>query len=97
VPILERTAAAVSVYVVRYGRPTELDCLPQNFIHGSQKSGGFRPADTTCRGSNPCAKQRFIGVDIPDAAEDGLIEQHGFNVSFAPELFGRDFGEGVRT
>src|SRR5579885_723446 len=79
--VLIAAVDAVAVPVVTDGRAAELDRPAQNQadlfcqtieLGGFQLAGGLRRVDAGL-------EQRLVGVDIPDAGDQGLIEQGRFD------------------
>ena len=82
---LEEAAAALGVHVIGYGGTTRLDGLSQHCDDGVVEPAGARiPQPVRHRqGMYPGAKQGFVGVDIPQTAQESLVQQQGFDARLA--------------
>jgi hypothetical protein len=87
---LEKSLHTIGIYVVADGRTTELDRVGE---HGSQGEAEALQLFTgkfagTPAGADSCLKQALIGIDVPNPAEQLLVEQGGFDgkLSTAEEM-----------
>src|SRR5579871_4658858 len=101
--LLKTSEASVGVDVVGYRGATAGDGFGENFANGVVQAAGAGLAEFGGRqkGMNSGAKERFVGVNVADAAEEFLIEQQGFELGLArmqlfPELVEVD-EEGLGT
>jgi hypothetical protein len=87
-----------SVTEVGYGGAAHFDGVAKNVLERAAKLGCFLLTErgTEARRMDSGAPETFIGVDIADAAKDGLVEEESFDTR-APgtdacgECFGVDF------
>lgn len=58
---------------------------PQNLLHVFVELLGLAPGDTASGRArmDTRRKERLIGIDVPNAAQERLIEQQRFNGAFA--------------
>src|SRR5215213_9776219 len=80
-PLLKTASPSLGIHVIRYGRTAKLDRLGQhltNCIDQFCSPGRAEPVGPPSR-VNACAKQSLVGIDVSDAAEHRLIEQHRFD------------------
>lgn len=72
----------VGIEEIGNGRTAEGDGLTENFLEFGIEDFDLigLQVRTTLSGMNFGAPQAFVGVNISDAANDGLIEEQGFNV-----------------
>ena len=77
-PLLERAARAVGVAVVVDRRPSRVDACLQRLDDRVAQRGRLRPRDPVggTQGVDLRPEQRLVGVDVPDAGDPLLVEQH---------------------
>jgi len=82
---LEEAADAVGVDVVGDGRPAEFYGVGEDgderVAEAAEFSAGKQRGQTA--GTDAGAEEGLVGVDVPDAVEQGLVEQRGLDGSAA--------------
>src|ERR1700736_242419 len=85
VPHLKTSLAAVHVHIIGDRGASRIDGFTQYLPEGLVKP--FQPFLPQSRANrqrmNARAKQRFIGVNVPDAAKKPLVQQHRLDSAFA--------------
>ncbi len=82
---LEKALAALGIHVIGDGGTAGGDGLGEHFGEGLVEAEGAILAQPggNRQGVNAGAEEAFIGVDIPHAADEGLIEQEGLDAGAA--------------
>jgi hypothetical protein len=82
---LEESFFAVGIDVVGDRRATEGNGFFQDFFHGGVKFGELVASygGSAAAGADSGAEERFISVDVADAAQKFLIEERALDGSFA--------------
>lgn len=98
---LEETRYAVGVYVVGDGGAAQLDGVLEDLDEGGAEAGEFVAGEASglAAGADSGVEESFVGVDVADSVEEGLVEERGFDGSLAiaeesDEVFEGD-GEGL--
>ncbi len=78
---LEEAADAVGVDVVGDGGAAELDGVGEDLLEGGVEADelGAGEAAGVAGGADAGAEEAFVGVDVADAVEDGLVEEGGLD------------------
>ena len=82
---LEEAFAALRIYVVGDGRSAGGDGFRKDGNHGVEESPRPLAAQAASHGErmNARAKERFIRIDVADAAHEGLVQQQRFDARLA--------------
>src|SRR5271155_3640792 len=74
---LEESFVAVGIDIVGNRRPPEGDSLAQHFTHRSMQLAELRArdGDGAAAGADAGAKQRLVGIDVADSAQQLLIQE----------------------
>ena|SRR5579884_3138711 len=82
---LEKAFFAVCVYVIGNGRPAELNGFFEHFLHRSMEAVKLCASESPglAARTNAGAKERLIGIDIPDTVQQFLVQQSSFDGSLA--------------
>jgi len=81
VPELEEPFATFGIHIVGNRGSSESDCIVQYLLDGSMQGIEFGPREPSggAAGTNPRSKKRFIGIDIPHAMKQLLVQKRGFD------------------
>lgn len=82
---LEKAFDAVGIDVIGDGGAAERDGVGEDLLERDAEAFKLRARERVgdAAGTNAGAKEAFVGVDVADAVEQGLIEQSGFDGDFA--------------
>ncbi len=92
---LKEAADAGGVDVIGDGGAAEFDGAGEDLLEGGVEAGelGAGEAPGGAAGADAGAEEGFVGVDVADAVQDGLVEECGFDGELAAA---EEFGEGFR-
>jgi hypothetical protein len=82
---LKKAGLAIGIHIVRDGRPASGNRQLQDFLQRGKQLAqlGFRQCVGSPTGSDVGAKQRFIGINVPHAVQQLLVQESCFNWGFA--------------
>ena len=82
---LEVARFAIGIHVIGDGLSAGGDCQAQNFLQGRVQFAqlGFGQRMGPAARPDMSAEQSFIGIDVPHAVQQLLVEQRGFDRRFA--------------
>src|SRR4029077_7711071 len=85
-PELEESFFTIRVYVIRNRRSAERDRLAQHFPHRPVELAQLLPGDgrRPTAGTDARPKQRLVGINVADAAQQLLIQKRALDRSLAP-------------
>ena len=82
---LEEAGHSFGVYVIGDGGASQLDGVLEDFDEGGAESGEFVAGEASgvARGADAGAEEGFVGVDVADAVQEGLVEERGLDGGFS--------------
>ena len=100
---LKEAPDAICIHIIGHGRAAELDGVLEHFHEGGAEAKQLCAGKTAglAARTDAGAKEAFVGVDVADAVEQGLVQERGLDGGSAAleeteEVFFRD-GEGLGT